>query len=173
MAQGLIQSEQASQGRDDITPEKIQEGIQIPQEFQEAYERMVAAGMAMMFSKESNKAAIDSFMRIEGSTAQKLGQGIAGLLGMIVKSSNNTVPPQVIIPTGVTLLIQAADFMRKTKLAEINNAVIGDAMEVMITAVMEAGGLDVQKVAGFIEQKAGGAQAGGAPAPGAQPMMGA
>lgn len=171
MEQGLIQSKQAPEGRDDFSPEKIQEGIQIPGEFQEAYERMVAAGMSMMFSKESNQAAIESFMRIEGSTAQKLGQGIAGLLGMIVKSSNNTVPPQVIIPAGVSLLIQAADFMRKTKLAEINNQVIGDAMDVMISTVLEAAGLDVQKIAGFIEQKA--SQGGAAPMGGAQPMMGA
>lgn len=163
--QGLIQSEQAPEGRDDLSPEKVKEGIQIPAEYQQAYQRVVAAGMQMMFSKESNKAAVDTLMRGQGSTAQKLGQAIAGLLGLIVKETNNTIPPQVIIPAGVELLIQAADFLRKTNLAEINNQVIGDAMDVMITSVMKAAGLDVQKVAGFIEQKA--AQQGGA-AP--QPM---
>lgn len=162
MEQGLIQANQPAEGRDDITPEKVQEGIQIPDQFKQAYERMVAAGMSVMFSKDSNKAAVDSIMRGEGPIAQRLGKSIAGLLGMIVKESNNTIPPQIIIPAGVTLLIQAADFLRKAKLADINNQVIGDAMDVMITTVMQAAKLDVQKVAGFIEQKAGGAQ----------PMMG-
>lgn len=161
--QGLIQREQAPEGRDDLDPEKVKQGIQVPAEFQQAYQRVVAAGMQMMFSKESNKAAIDSMMRVEGDIAQKLGKGIAGLLGLIVKETNNTVPPQVLIPAGVELLIQAADFLRKTRMADINNQVIGNAMEVMVTTVLQAAKLDVQKIAGFIEQKAGGAQ----------PMMGA
>ena len=158
MAQGLIQAQQPTDSRDDITPETISEGIQIPDEFKQAYEKVVAAGMQMMFSKESNKAAVDLLMKGQGPIAERLGRAIAGLMGTIVKASNNTVPPQVIIPAGVELLAQAADFLRKTKLAEINNQVIGDAMDVMITAVLGAAGLDAGKIAGFIEQKAGGAQ---------------
>jgi len=158
MAQGLIQAQQPTDSRDDITPETISEGIQIPDEFKQAYEKVVAAGMQMMFSKESNKAAVDLLMKGQGPIAERLGRAIAGLMGTIVKASNNTVPPQVIIPAGVELLAQAADFLRKAGLAQVNNQVIGDAMDVMITTVLQAAKIDVQKVAGFIEQKAGGAQ---------------
>lgn len=174
--EGLIQANQAPDSRDDLTPEKISEGIQIPDEFKQAYERVVAAGMKVMFSKNTNKAAIDSIQSGEGPLAQRLGMAIAALLGMIVKESNGTVPPQVLIPAGVELLAQAADFLRKSGLEKINNQVIGDSMDVMITAVLQAGKLDVQKIAGFIEQRAGqggAAPRGGAPAAGAQPMMGA
>lgn len=169
--QGLIQTNQSPESRDDLTPDKISQGIQMPDELKEAYERVVAAGMQVMFSKDSNKAAVDSIQRGDGPLAQRLGMAIAGLLGMIVKESNNTVPPQVVIPAGVELLAQAADFLRKAGLEKVNNKVIGDAMDVMITAILQAGKLDVQKIAGFIEQKA--RQGGGAPMGGAQPMMGA
>ena len=158
MAQGLIQANQRPDGRDDITPETVQEGVQIPEEFKDAYDRVLAAGMTAMFSKESNKAAVDTIMQGQGPLAKRLGEAIAGLLGMMVKSSNGTIPPQVLIPAGVTLLVEAADFLRKAGLAEINNQVIGDAMDVMVTSVLGAAGLDTQKIAGFIEQKAGGAQ---------------
>lgn len=172
MEKGLIQSNQPAESRDDITPEKIKEGINIPAEFQEAYEKVVAAGMTVMFSKESNKAAIDSIRNQQGPIAQRLGMSIAGLLGMIIKESNNTIPPQVIIPAGVELLIQAADFLRKTKTEEINNQVIGDAMDVMITAVLKAANLDVSKIVGFIDQQMG--QPGGMQGmPAAGPAMGA
>jgi hypothetical protein len=103
-----------------------------------------------------------------------LGQAIAGLLGMIVKESNGTIPPQVLIPAGVELLIQAADFLRRSKLEQINNQVIGDAMDVMVTTVLQAAKLDVNKIAGFIEQQAmSGGNMPAAPGPAAGPMMGA
>ena len=160
--QGLIQSQQPANSRDDLSPEKVKEGIQIPEQFRQAYERVVAAGMTVMFSKQSNKAAVDTIRNGEGPLAQRLGQGIAGLLGMIVKETRGTIPPQVMIPAGVELLIQAADFLRKSGMEEINNQVIGDAMDVMVTAVLQAAKLDVNKIAGFIGQRAG-----------AQPQMGA
>lgn len=172
MEQGLIQANQPAENRDDITPEKVKEGIKIPPEFQEAYEKVVAAGMTVMFSKDSNKAAVDSIRNGQGPLAQRLGQGVAGLLGMIVKESNGTLPPQVIIPAGVELLIQAADFLRRTGLEQINNKVIGDAMDVMITAILKAADLDITKIVGFIDQKMG-PQAGAQPAPAAAPATGA
>ena len=162
--QGLIQSQQSPDSRDDITPDTIKDKIQVPPQLQEAYQKLVAAGMTAMFSKESNKAAVDTLMRGKGSVAERLGQGIAGLLGMIVKSSNNTLPPQILIPAGVELLIQAADFLRKSGLAPINNKAIGDALDVMVTSVLQAGKLDVSKIAGFVAQKAG--------QPSGQPQMG-
>lgn len=170
--EGLIQANQAPENRDDLTPEKISEGIQIPDNLRQAYERVVAAGMQVMFSKDSNQAAVATIQNGDGPLAQRLGMAIAALIGLIVKQSNGTVPPQVLIPAGVELLSQAADFLRKSGLEPVNNKVFGDAMDVMITAVLQAAKLDVQKIAGFIEQKA--SQGGGAaPMAGAQPMMGA
>lgn len=156
--QGLIQANQSPAGRDDLTPEKIKAGIQIPDQLKSAYEKVVAAGMTVMFSKESNKAAVESITQGEGPMAQRLGMGIAALLGMMVKQSNGTIPPQVLIPAGVELLVQAADFLRKSGMSEINNQVIGDAMDVMVTAILQSAKLDVQKIAGFIEQKSGAQQ---------------
>jgi hypothetical protein len=167
---GLIQAQQSPEGRDDITPETVKEGIQIPDEFKEAYERLVAAGMTIMFSEKTNKSAVQMMKSGEGTTAQRLGQAIAALLGMLVKESNGTFPPQVLIPAGVELLAQAADFLRKSGLEAINNQVIGDAMDVMITTVLQAGKLDVQKIAGFIEQNQAGAGGAMLQQP---PMMGA
>lgn len=172
--EGLIQSEQPADSRDDLTAEKVTQGIQIPAELQDAYGRVVAAGMSAMFSEKSNKAAVGAMMRGQGSVAEKLGQAIAGLLGMLVKTSNNTIPPQILIPAGVELLIQAADFLRKAKLAEINNQVIGDAMDVMVTTIFKAAGLSVDQVVGFVEQQAKGGGGQGQPQPQpAQPPMGA
>lgn len=152
MEQGLIKSNQQ------LTPDAVKQQMQIPDEFKQAYEKVVAAGMTVMFSKETSKAALSTIQNGQGPIAQRLGQAIAGLLGMIYKESNNSLPPQVMIPAGVELLMQAADFLRRGGLEQIDNTVIGDAMDVMVTSILKAAGLSVDKMVGFVDQKTGGGQ---------------
>ncbi len=55
MANGLIQENMARPEGDDLDTETIKNNIQMPPELQEAYDRVVIAGMKVMFSKESHK----------------------------------------------------------------------------------------------------------------------
>ncbi len=158
MEKGLIKSNQA------ITPDEIKQQMQIPDEFKEAYERVVAAGMTIMFSDKTSKDALAIIQNGQGPVAQRLGQAIAGMLGMLFKESNNTLPPQILLPAGVELLIQAADFLRRSGLEQIDNKVIGDAMDVMVTSILQAAGMSVDKMVGFVDQRSGQA------APQPQPM---
>jgi hypothetical protein len=59
MAKGLIQDKMARPEGDDLDTETIKENIKMPPELQEAYERVVIAGMKVMFSKESHKLMLD------------------------------------------------------------------------------------------------------------------
>jgi hypothetical protein len=163
MATGLIKSKQ------DLTPEQVKKGIEIPDEFKDAYERVVAAGMTIMFSKETSKQALSVLKGGREPLAQRLGRAVAGLVATLYKQSNNTLPPQVMIPAGVELLIQAADFLRRSGMEKVDNQVIGDAMDVMITSILQGAGLSVEKISGFIEQN----QGGGTPPPAQPQPMGA
>ena len=136
---------------DDLDTETIKENIKMPPELQEAYERVVIAGMKVMFSKESHKLMLDELQK-EGPVGQKLGMGIAGLMLLLVKQSNGTIPPEVIIPAGINLLTRAADFVRKTKLEKITNADIGDAMEVMISTILQKFGVEPEQMAQMLNQ---------------------
>lgn len=151
MANGLIQDKMARPEGDDIDTETIKKNIKMPPELQEAYERVVIAGMKLMFSKESHKLMLDE-LRKEGPLGQKLGMGIAGLMLLLIKESNGTIPPEVIIPAGINLITRAADFIRKSKLEKITNADIGDAMEVMITTILQKFGVEPEKLAQMLDQ---------------------
>lgn len=151
MAKGLIQDKMARPEGDDIDVETIKENIKMPPELQEAYERVVIAGMKVMFSKESHKLMLDELKK-EGPIGQKLGMGIAGLMLLLVKESNSTIPPEVIIPAGINLLTRAADFVRKTELEKITNADIGDAMEVMISTILQKFGVEPEQMAEMLNQ---------------------
>ena len=151
MAKGLIQDKMARPDAEDLDTEAITENIKMPPELQEAYERVVIAGMKVMFSKESHKLMLDELQK-EGPVGQKLGMGIAGLMLLLVKESNNTIPPEVIIPAGVNLLSRAADFIRKSEIEKITNADIGDAMEVMISTILQKFGVEPEQMAEMLNQ---------------------
>lgn len=151
MAKGIIQDKMARPEGDDIDTETIKKNINMPPELQEAYERVVIAGMKVMFSKESHKLMLDE-LRKEGPLGQKLGMGIAGLMLLLFKESNQTMPPQVIIPAGVNLLSRAADFIRKSELEKITNADIGEAMEVMISTILQKFGVGPEQMEQMLNQ---------------------
>jgi hypothetical protein len=151
MANGLIQENMARPEGDDLDTETIKNNIQMPPELQEAYDRVVIAGMKVMFSKESHKLMLDELQK-EGPIAQKLGMGIAGLMLLLFKESNETIPPQVIIPAGVNLLSRAADFIRKSGIDSITNADIGNAMELMISTILQKFGVSPEQMEQMLNQ---------------------
>jgi hypothetical protein len=151
MATGLIQDEMAQPEGDELTPESVSKSIKMPPELQDAYDRVVLAGMKIMFSKESHQAMLKELQR-GGPIADRLGKGISGLLLMMIKESNYTMPPAVIIPAGIELMMKAVEFLRNTKLAEINNQDIGNAMELMVTTIMGKFGATPEKLQQALSQ---------------------
>ena len=151
---GLIAKEQPPEGRDDLSVEQVTSQIKMPPQLQEAYQRVVLAGMKLLFDKKTNRFAIKQFQALEGSVGERLGKSIAGLLAMLFRESNQSMPPQVIVPAGVELVMQAADFIRKAKIEPINNKDIGDAMDVMVTTVLQMFKLDPGKIVQFADQQA-------------------
>lgn len=151
MVEGLVQNKMARPEGDELTPEAVKNGIQIPPDMQEAYDRVVVAGMKLMFSKETHRIMLKE-MQKEGPLSQRLGRGVAGLMLIMVKESNSTMPPQIIIPAGVELLMQAVDFMKKTDMANPTNEEIGQAMQIMITTILEKFGVDPAKFEQMLNQ---------------------
>lgn len=178
MEQGLIQEGMARPQGEDLTLESVKQNIQMPPELQEAYERVVIAGMKVMFDKSTHRAMLREITK-PGPMGDKLGQGVAGLLLMLFQESNKTMPPAVMIPAGVELVMQAADFVRRAELGTVTNDDIGRAVEVMITTLMSKFGADPARLEQALNQfdnagvDAAAQQMGGAPAPAAPEMGGA
>lgn len=151
MAKGIIQDNMARPEGDELTPESVRKGMDIPPDQQEAFERVVLAGMKVMFSQETHKLMLKE-LNGQGPVAQRLGMGVAGLVLLLFKESNNTMPPQILIPAGMELLMQAADFLKKTNTAQVDNKTIGDAMQVMIDTILEKFGASPDKIVSLVDQ---------------------
>jgi hypothetical protein len=163
----MIEQNMARPEGDELTPESVSEGINVPPELQEAYERVVIAGMKVMFDQATHNLMLKELQK-GGPLGQRLGMGVAGLLLLLFKESNETMPPQIIIPAGVELLMQAVDFLRKTEMEQVTNKDIGDGIEVMITVVLGKFGVAPDQLEQMLNQydntqvDAAAAQMGGA-----------
>lgn len=156
---GIIEQNMAPAQGQAISPEAIKENTKMPPELQNAYERVVLAGMKIMFSEKTNQLVMKQ-MQGEGPVSERLGIGIAGLLATLFKESNKTMPPAVIIPAGVYLLAQAADFLKQSRIENIDDKAIGDAMQIFVETTIKMFGGDTDKVYsilnGFSDQNVGG-----------------
>lgn len=148
---GIIQNQMARPDGEELTPESVQQNIKMPPELQEAYERVVIAGMKVMFSKDTHRIMLKE-MQKSGPMADRIGKGIAGLMLILFKESNQTMPPQVIIPAGIELLMQSVDFMRKTGMEKITNKDIAGGMQVFMNTIFEKFGVDPAKFESMVNQ---------------------
>ena len=135
----------------DLTPEVIQQNIQMPPELQEAYDRVVLAGMKALFSEGTNREMLKQIQG-PGSIGLRLGKGIASLMLILYTESNKTMPQAVIIPAGVYLLAQAADFLNQSGVEKLANKDIGEAMATFVEATIQSFGGDLTKMYGLLDQ---------------------
>lgn len=147
---GLIQENMAGQGGDQLTPDVINAQIKMPPELQKAYERVVVAGMKIMFSKETHDKAIRA-IEGPGPVDKRLATGVAGLVAELFRQSNGTIPQAVLIPAATNLLGQAADFLRKTGQEQVDDKTLASAMHEMINIILDMFGVDPQKMASALD----------------------
>lgn len=135
-------------------PEAISEQISqsMPKEFQEAFARVVKAGMKVIFSEETHEDIIQLLSKSEGDIGEMLGGQIANLMAMLYQKSNNTIPGEVIVPAGTYLLAQAAEFLETVTEEEMAPEIIAQAMQTMIDSLMRGFGVDPQKFSQISEQ---------------------
>ena len=129
-----------------LSPTSVRAGMKMPPELQEAYDRVVIAGMKGMCSKETNKLVMKA-MEGDKPLPNRLGVGIAGLMATLYRQSNKTIPPQVLIPAGTDLLSQAADFLKRTGKEKIDDKATAQALEIMVRTILEMFHVDPAKMA--------------------------
>lgn len=130
-----MQEVQDKQEPDVFTVEGARAKMNMPKELQAAYVRIVEAGMKLMFDP-STRAQTIAFMEKPGEPAQKLGEGVASVMGLLFKESNQTMPPQLIIPCGVELLLHASA-VAKSGGMEFDKNTLAEAMAIMIELLMK------------------------------------
>jgi len=137
-------------GGDAMSPASVLASMHVEGQQKEQLLRIVAAGKKVMYSQQTHQMMLES-MQGEGAPEEKLSKGIIGLLSMLWGESKGSLPPQLIIPAGMVLMADAADFMRQAG-EPVTPEQFGAATEMMVDGLLKQGGVDPDKLA---------AQAGG------------
>lgn len=145
-----------------LDPKQIRAGIKIPPQLRQAYLGIVSAGMKVMFSDKTNGMMIQQ-LKSSPDMVKNLSEGIAGLMAILFKQSQNKMPQQLIVPCALELLSHAIDFIAKTKMANLTAQQVGDTTQATLYAVLAKFHVSKEQADQMLAQMAqkgqGGAQA--------------
>jgi len=153
-AQAAKPKEQAKFGN---RPKDISDKISadIPSNYQEAFAKVIQAGMKVMFSEETHGLMLKELEQ-EGDLSERIGNAVAGLMLLLFMQSNKTMPQEVIIPAGIYLLGQGAHFLEEVTGEEVTPDITANAMQIMIDVLLEKFGSDPKRVMQVAEKAAAG-----------------
>lgn len=146
-----------------LTPDAVQGKMQIPAKLRAAYDRVVLAGKKIMFS-EQMAPEIQAALQGPGSTGEKIGNGVIGLLAILIDKSNGTMPPQIIIPVATTLTAEAGKFLKDAGVP-VTSADIADGMGVVVETLLSKSGVSLDQVPQMLQGGGRPPQPTPAPAP--------
>lgn len=116
----------------------------------DAYDRVLTAGMKLMYSADNSQMMQQIIMDEKIPVANKLGEGIANLLVMMDNQGNGTIPKEVLVPVGVAMMFEAADYLFEVGIDFTEND-LGDALELLVRSILVGYGIDPSKIDDVIE----------------------
>lgn len=143
-----------------ITSEAMRAKMKLPPAMQGPYQRVVLAGQKIMYSQQM-APQIQALMKGPGTMGDKIGQAVVALIALLIDQSNHTLPPQLIVPSGVEFCTDFAALLRQAG-QQVTDQDVAAGMEAMVSQVMQKLGVTPEKL---------GALAKGQPVPGAQPQQ--
>lgn len=155
----------------DLSPQSVRAKLQLPDNLKDAYDRVVLAGMKVMFSKETHQQAMSFLSEENGAADERIGQGVAALMGLLMKQANGTMPPQIIIPAGIELVAAAGDYLKKAGENVTDDDIAGAMSDYVQIVLQQAGADSPEKMRQMLQQAQGGTPEGapqppaGGPAP--------
>lgn len=124
----------------DLNSSNVRSQMALPPDMQEPYKKIIQAGLKIMFDPTTRGETI-KFMAGPGDMGDKIGVGVASVILMLFKESNQTMPPQLMIPAGTELVVHACDVSAEAG-KPIDKADMAQAMGTMIEMIFEKLGID-------------------------------
>lgn len=113
-------------------------------------ERVVMAGMKLMYSKETRQFLINGLNQ-DAPVDDRLATEAAGIIKMLDEKSNGTMPREIIVPAAVALMMEMVRFMMESGIATPTGAEIKSAMQKLTMIILDQYGI-LAKMQGGQEQ---------------------
>lgn len=117
------------------------------------YKRVVFAGMKIMFDKKTHA----NMQLVQNPESRKdpvntIASGIAGLMQLLYIQSKKTLPPEVVVMAGMTLMFKAMDFAERGLQIPINKDIINSTTKRIIELLFTKLGVSEQQLQAQIEK---------------------
>lgn len=139
-----------------------------PPQMKAVVDKLLALGKKIMYAPTTRHLLVYQ-MKGPGTDFEKIGAGVAKLMGLLTTQTKGTIPPQAMIPAGILLMCEALDFLEQAGRIQVNNDTLAQAMQETSSSLMQLLGVSPEKLQHMVTaaQKAG--PAAKATAPGAAP----
>lgn len=117
----------------------------------DAYDRIVVAGLKLMFSKDTHAMLMEGIDEAP-DVAAWAGEGVVGVLGMLAKNAKGTMPFDEMLLAGVTLLMHGLDFLAQEGRVEPSVDTITVATKAYGKKVLSAGGVSDEQLSQMADQ---------------------
>lgn len=128
-------------GQDLIAQVKSNIEQHTPPELKEIVDRLVLAGMKMMFDEKTNQFVMAEFKKL-GGDAQAVPVAISALITQLLARTKGRMPPPAIVPATLILLMEALAFLDEGGVIKVDADVISDCTEDTAAYLMQKLGLD-------------------------------
>ena len=116
-----------------------------------AYDRIVLAGMKIMFDKSMNQTLLQGLQNAPDKIAMA-AEGIVGILGLLYKESRNTMPVTPMIMAGMSLLIEALAFMEEAGIVQVDPAALDKATQHYMDTLLPKLGINQQTMTNVLNK---------------------
>lgn len=147
-----------------------QVAAKVPQDQKERFDKIVLAGMKIMYSPETSEM-MQSQLKKEGDPTENAGEGAAKLFGIMMHESKGTMPMAAAIPAMQVLLCEGLDFMEQAGMIEVTNDIIAESTKSMMGYILQMIGVKKEQMDKYMQagMQASDAKSGAAPQATAQP----
>ncbi|HEY5801858.1 MAG TPA: hypothetical protein VIT92_16675 [Burkholderiaceae bacterium] len=131
----------------------------LPKNLLDIFKKTILAGERLMFDKASHQMMVDQLNQ-PGPMAKKASDGIVSVVFMLWQQSNETVPPQIIVPAAITLAYRAFEFLQDSQDPEATLTVLGDLLDETYSSILDKLGATPEQIEQFLQQQNAGPATG-------------
>lgn len=126
---------------------KTEEAVRakVPPAQMKAFEKIVAAGVKVMFAESMHKLILQQFQSAD-NPADAAGEGTAKLMGILISQSKGTMPMEAGLPASDVILLEVLDMLEELGKLKVDKDTLAEAAQSKASALMQLFGITPQKL---------------------------
>ena len=127
--------------------EQVKQGIEatIPPNLQEDTQKMVVAGMKIMFDAQTHQMMMKQIDQ-PGDMMDNVAKGVGALMSIIFRSSKGAPPIDAAVPASILLMVEALDYLDQTGKLQITPDAVAQCTKALMAYMMQKLGLTPEKI---------------------------